>query len=190
MNPAGQPVFLDGGGRYETAVIAVMAFVVIFTFSFAFGRPPGGVWGWFKASLPRLAIAGLFSAAFFLASARFGDNGATACDSGVPALSGDPATSQRLSTAVAKLRQLAGAAAQGDQALADSLFFGDAHNLTHDIDGPLRRANSNLATQLCIDTVALENEFAGARRPETLASQAESVAGDLTQAGPALGFTP
>jgi|GEM_PF-1747933 len=189
MNAVGHPVFLNGGGgRYETAVIAAIAFVVIFTFSFAFGRPPGGVWGWFKASLPRLAIVGLFSAALFLASTWFGgDSGASMCDQGVPALSGDPVTAERLQTAIVKFRQLAGAVAQGDQALADSLFFGDAHNVTHDIDGLFRSVNPDLAKQLCKDTVALENEFAGARRPETLAGQAQNVATALTMAASELG---
>ena len=199
MNPLGHAVFLDGVGRYETAATAAVAFIIIFTFSFAFGRYPESgrtrgltwVWDWFKASLPRLAVAGLFSAALFLASTALGgDGGANVCDRGVPALSGDPVTAERLQTAIAKFHQLATAAAQSDQALADSLFFGDAHNLTHDIDRPLRSMNPDRAKQLCRSVVALENEFAGARRPDTIGSEAQAVAGTLTQAGSELGFTP
>ncbi len=193
------PVILHAaGGTSGTAFIVVAAFIFIVALCFVLAPPsegsklsPAFALTWLKASLPRLAVAGLFSAFIILASTQLGHSGVgtVSCDQSVPPLSQNTVTSERLDGAIVIMRQLATVAASGDQTLADSLFFGDAHNVTHDIDGPLRAENPDLAKELCRNVVVMEEEFAGARRLDIIAGEAETVAGILAEAGRELGLT-
>ncbi len=186
------------GGTSGTAFIALAAFIFIFTLSFVLAPhsegsklSPAFALTWLKASLPRLAVAGVFSALVFLGSTQLGDSGVgtVSCDQSVPPLSQNPVTSDRLDGAIVIMRQLATVAASGDQTLADSLFFSDAHNVSHDIDGPLRAENPDLAKELCRNVVVIEEQFAGERRLDIIAGVAETVARILAEAGRELGLT-
>jgi hypothetical protein len=67
-------------------------------------------------------------------------------------------------------------------------FAGDAHNLTHDIDGPLRRIDPELGIDLCHGVLALEREFASEPDREVIATEAERTASLMEAAGAALGI--
>ena len=81
------------------------------------------------------------------------------------------------------MKQLSVAAGAGDAALATRLFVGsDTHSLTHDIDGRLRQADLELAKQLCMNVVTIENQLTGTIDGSTVKSAADKAAGLLEQA--------
>jgi hypothetical protein len=95
-----------------------------------------------------------------------------------------------LKLAIDETRGAALAAGTGDVSAARGHFFGTAHDLTHDIDPPLRALNAPLATELCKSVLSLENHLLGI--PETnaanIAAEAQACADLLTRAGVALGL--
>src|SRR5712692_11496459 len=110
-----------GAGTYTVAFMISVTFLLIFIVSFTFGHLPTGSrrlsrkWlsDWLKASLPRLAAAGAFSAAFFIASSLSGGGGsaATICDKGVAPLTAQPITLVRLQSAEEAMQHVSDAAA-------------------------------------------------------------------------------
>lgn len=164
-----------GAGTYTVAFMVSLTFLLIFVLSFALGSVPSRsrrfsrkwIAGWLKASLPRLVVAGAFSAAFFIASSFSGDGNAgtsatdaAVCNRPLAAITADAVTAQRVQAAAAAMRQIQDAAGAGDEAEARVLFFeGDAHNLTHDIDPPLRSLDVELAKRLCQSVLVLETKI-------------------------------
>lgn len=205
-----RPVFLHFGNMSSLGMAISIAaiFVAIFVFSFAFGSlPKGGKrfsrrWArtWLRASLPRLAVAAAFSVAVYVAStlSSGGSNGdsagntaaggSAACARGIPALSSEPLTADRMQLAIDDLRGTAFAATAGDLDGARGHFFGPAHNLTHDIDPPLRAVDSQLATQLCNNILALETHLLEQKVAPTLASEAQTSADLMIRAAAVLGL--
>ena len=196
MKTTGILLHFGGAGTYTVAFMISVTFLLIFIVSFTFGRLPTGSrrlsrkWlsDWLKASLPRLAAAGAFSAAFFIASSLSGSSSSGGgCDKVVAPLTTQAVTAPRLQSAVAAMRQVTDSARAGDLAGASSHFFdGDTHNVTHDIDPPLRAADAALAKQLCLSVVALELQFPGKRDLGVITAQAQASADLLERAGQAL----
>lgn len=201
--------FLNGGTAgtgFPLIWTAVLAFLFIFIMSFTLGKLPegtrrmSGVWlrAWFKASLPRLVVAAVFSLTLFglgkfIGGGTSGSSGSsgssTVCEKGVSALTGQALTAPRLQAAVAAMRQVSVAARTGDLAGATALFFGgDTHNVTHDIDSPLRSKGPELATQLCRSVVILELQFPGQRDLGIITTQAQTSADLMAKAGQELGL--
>ena len=181
-----------GGASTAAVLVTVIAiFFLIFAMSFAVGTVPegqhrfSGEWlsAWFRASLPRLIVAGAFSALLFAGSSLSGSSSTTdaqTCDSALAPLTGRAISDLRLNAAITGMQDIAAAARDGDVAAAQSLFFTtDAHNVSHDVAGPLFAADTGLARTLCESVVGLENEIAGDLRPEVVATHAESTAGTL-----------
>ncbi|HEU4759093.1 MAG TPA: hypothetical protein VFT91_03830 [Dehalococcoidia bacterium] len=199
-------VLLNGGGGAGFPLVgtAVLTFLFVFIASFTLGTLPEGTrrlsvaWlrAWFKASLPRLIVAAAFSVALFSLATLLGGGssggdsaGSPACDSGLASLTGQAVTAARLQAAVSAMRQVADAAAAGDLDGAAARFYrGDTHNVTHDIDAPLRATNADLAKQLCLSVLVLERQFAGKRDRGVIAKQARTSAGLLERAGQQLGL--
>jgi hypothetical protein len=194
-------ILLHVGGA-STASILVSVFVIfflIFAVSFAFGKIPEGQsrfsaeWfaAWFKASLPRLLVAGAFATILGLAGIFLGDDpgsddnsvSAASCESSIPPLTGNPITDDRLLAAIDGWEQVADAADSGDVARVQTLYVTtDAHNVTHDIDRPLREADPDLAMDLCLAVVVIENQMATDLDAEVIAREATRVAGFLQEA--------
>ena len=72
---------------------------------------------------------------------------------------------------------------------AQVAFF-EPHNLTHNVDGPLRQVDEALAIRLCNDVVIMESELAGNRNPSVMAEQARKIREILAAAAAALGVEP
>ena len=102
------------------------------------------------------------------------------CAAPIPAITSARVTMARLEGAVMKMNEVQLAADSGDLVAARAAFAGDTHNVTHDIDQPLRAANPELARDLCESILSLEQQFAGS--PDLQAVPAESgIAANLLQ---------
>ncbi len=191
-----------GGASTAAALITVVAiFFLIFAMSFAVGAVPEGqrrfssTWfsAWFRASLPRLIVAAAFSALLFVGSALSGSDSTTSaetCDSPLAPLTGQSVSGLRLNAAISGLRDVAYAARDGDAPAAQSLFFNtDAHNVTHDVAGPLFSADRDLARSLCESVAEIKRQFATVTNTAAIAAESETSAGLLEEAGRVLGIT-
>jgi hypothetical protein len=96
-------------------------------------------------------------------------------------------TRARLEAAIAKMREVETAAEAGGVQAANAAFAGDTHDITHDIDPPLREADELLAQDLCASIVAIEQELGREPDLELLATRADIAAGLLEDSGRALG---
>ena len=85
-----------------------------------------------------------------------------------------------------EVRQAAGS---GDAAASGAAFAGDTHNVTHDIDQPLRAADPLLARDLCESILSLEQQFARPPDLQVVAAEAEISAELQRESGRALGLT-
>jgi flagellar biosynthesis regulator FlaF len=187
---------LHVGGATPASVAAVVTviFLLIFAMSFAFGPVPEGErkfttpWftAWFRASAPRLVVAGAFSVGIFVASALWGggtSSSASICENPVPPLSGGAITDARLVVAIASFNDMTAAAQSGDTERVRTLFYTtDAHNLTHDIDRTLRQNDAGAAKTLCVHVIELENQVGGPFELGPIAQQTRNLAADLENA--------
>ncbi len=189
-----------GVGTYTAAFVIAVIFLLIFVLSFAFGPVPAGgkklsrewLGAWLRASLPRLIIAAVFSGLLFLGSSLSGNSstdGSDICGKWVAPLTSGPVTADRLEAAAEGLRRISQTAAAGDDAGLPVFFGSDTHNVTHDIDGPLRRADPDMARRLCLSIVALEGQFAGSRDLSVISREAAAAADALDEAAAVPGVT-
>ena len=194
-------------GGASTASVIVSVFLIFFLFfavSFAFGRIPEGgrrfssawIGAWFRASLPRLLVAGAFAGALGLAAVLLGNNpggsasAGSACRQPLAPLTGQAVSQTRLVAAVGGMEQIADTAATGDANRAQTLFFSlDAHNVTHDIDRPLRAVDEKLAYDLCLNVIVLETQMATTLDTEVIEREARALSQQLTSARDVLDFS-
>lgn len=151
----------------------------------------------------RAAVAGLVAVVALLAACG-GDGGSPdgergfelepaptplgACLSVLPPLTADPPSAESFAAAdegVARTIELAEA---DDLVGASEVFFASAHNLTHDIDGPLQRANEPLKITLCNEVLQMEQELAGEMDGKRAAELGRGVQELLVMAQEALGL--
>ncbi len=193
------PLLHVGGTSTASIVVSIgVIFFLIFALSFAVGPIPEGAhrigptWAkaWFRASLPRLIVAGVFSGLLLVGALAGGDQSTTAtaasCDRDVPPLTGQALTDARLLGAIDGMRRLGDAAEQRDIAGVQALFLGDAHKFTHDIDAALRPVDEGLAKDLCLSVVVIENQMAGPLDTDVIAREADRVADYIQEARPVL----
>jgi hypothetical protein len=105
------------------------------------------------------------------------------CASPLAAATSEPLTEARIRAAIAQFELLAEAAPESDLEGAAQLFFGAAHNITHDIDPPLRAENPELAIELCNAVLTIEQALASAYDGDAVARQATASARLLEEAG-------
>ena len=80
------------------------------------------------------------------------------------------------------------AASAGDLTAAETAFFGDVHNFTHNADPPLRAVNEEMAKDLCNSVIHIEEELAIDRRIDVIATDAARIQALLRDAAEALGY--
>ena len=117
-----------------------------------------------------------------------GDGGDSACDDPLPPLGDSDISQLAFQTEDAGLARVAQAATAGDLEAAESAFFGDVHNFTHDVDAPLREADKELAITLCEEITKIEEELAFGRRISVIAGQATRLRELIRDAAEALGY--
>jgi hypothetical protein len=143
-----------------------------------------------------MTVAGVFAIALFVASSLSGGGGQSGqsasviCRQPIPPLSVVPVTPARIATAEEQLRAVAAAAETGDFRLAQALFFGETHNLTHDIDSHLREKDEELAIAICENVLTLETQLPAGTNLGLIQTSAEDVADQLEQARGVLSESP
>ena len=110
------------------------------------------------------------------------------CAQPLQAITTDQLTAQRLQSAIGDLHKAATFAQGGDQNGAQAEFVGDPHNLSHDIDGPLRIADNDLAVQLCRSIVAIELHLGDKYDAQIMQTESSKAADLIQQAGETLGI--
>lgn len=181
------------------AVTISIIFALIFAMSFAFGSIPEGgrrfsrEWAgaWLRASLPRLVVAGAFAGLVLAGALAYGGNSGTqaaiSCEKPLAPLTGTAVTDARILLAIDSLRKMSEAAIENDPDGVRTIWItSDAHNLTHDIDRPLRKDAPDLARSLCEKVIVLENDMAGQIAVDRVTSQVQQVSDALQQARPIL----
>ncbi len=208
------PIYLHFSNLSSAGIAVTIAtiFALIFVISFAFRPAQLGdhhfsrewTWAWLKSWLPRMVVAAAFSAAVFVASslvtgsfnhdsqagidpqARASAPPGT-CDKALSAVTNNLVTAQRIEFAVKQLQLVAAYAQNHDFEGAQAIFYGDAHNLSHDIDKTLWDANLELGKALCQSIFNIEFQRL---TYQELSQEAMHCATLLTQAETALGLTP
>jgi hypothetical protein len=110
------------------------------------------------------------------------------CGQPLGAVTNKPLTAQRLPSAIGQLRQVSALAESGDKAGAEAFFAAEAHNITHDIDGPLRNNNEQIAIDLCLAVTEIERNLGVNYDAGIVASKASEAADYIEQGGRALGI--
>lgn len=110
------------------------------------------------------------------------------CGGAIQAVTDEPLTERRVNDAVASMEEVAELVGSGRAEEARQLFFLDAHVITHDIDGPLRREDEQLAVDLCESVVAIETQIGSDFDRAAMQAEAEKAASLLEAAGEALGI--
>jgi hypothetical protein len=110
------------------------------------------------------------------------------CSTAIPALTSAGVTKERLDAAVGKMAEVRQSAHSGDAAAARAAFAGETHDITHDIDQPLRKVDTQLARDLCESVLSLEQQFAGTPDLQVVSLEARMSATLLEEAGGALGL--
>lgn len=106
-------------------------------------------------------------AALVIAAAGCGGDGSSGttetpfvdCGASLAPITDEPVTASSFQTAdqgLATVIELAIGNRAGD---AKEAFFAQVHDLSHDIDRPLRQVDQSLAVQLCDEIVAMEQQF-------------------------------
>ena len=72
---------------------------------------------------------------------------------------------------------------------ASSVFFSQVHDLTHDIDGPLRSTNPALARDLCAIIGQMESDFAFGGEAESMKALANRARELMREASSLLGYS-
>jgi hypothetical protein len=111
------------------------------------------------------------------------------CTRTVRPLTDEPLTGSAFQAADDDLSALIDLAEAGDVNGAQVAFF-EPHNLTHNVDGPLRQVDEALAIRLCNEVVTMERELVGNRDPTVMAEQARKIRDLLTAIAAALDVEP
>ncbi len=117
-----------------------------------------------------------------------GGGAGSPCDDPLVALGQSEISQMGFQAEDAGLARVAQAATAGDLEAAESAFFGDVHNFTHNVDPPLREADEELAKEICERVTEIEEELVIGRRVSVIAGQATRIRELVQDAAEALGF--
>ncbi len=117
-----------------------------------------------------------------------GGGGGSPCDDSLVPLGESDISQLGFQTEEVGLTRMIQSATAGDLAGAESAFFGDVHNFTHNVDPAIREVDEELAKALCRVTIDIEEELAFDRRADRIAGQATRIRELLRDAAEALGY--
>ncbi len=127
-------------------------------------------------------------AAVFFVFGGSGGGGGSACDDPLLPLGESDISQLGFQTEDVGLTRIIQFATAGDLEGAESAFFGDVHNFTHNVDSAIREVDEELAKALCEVTIDIEEELAFDRRADRIAGQATRIRELLRDAAEALGY--
>ena len=119
-----------------------------------------------------------------------GGGGASACDDPLPPLGDSDISQLGFQTEDVGLTRMAEATSVGNLNSATEVWYdndSEVHNFTHDVDAPLRKADGELAKELCEAVISFEDELIS-ERVGRVATEAIRVRDLLRDAAEALGF--
>ncbi len=117
-----------------------------------------------------------------------GGGAGSPCDDPLVALGQSEISQMGFQAEDAGLARVVQAATAGNLEAAESAFFGDVHNFTHNVDAPFREVDEELAKELCERVTEIEEELAIGRRVSVIAGQATRIRELIQDAAEALGF--
>ena len=127
-------------------------------------------------------------AAVFFVFGGSGGGGGSACDDPLLPLGESDISQLGFQTEDVGLTRIIQFATAGDLEGAESAFFGDVHNFTHNVDPAIREVDEELAKALCEVAIDIEEELALDRRADRIAGQATRIRELLRDAAEALGY--
>ncbi len=141
-------------------------------------------WVWFAAFGAGVLI---LIGGFFVLSGAIG--GSSTCAHPLAPL-GDqtPLSSQAFQDEDAALALVVDRAGSGDRAGAESAFYGEVHNFTHNVDKPLRDKDAELGKDLCHAVLDLEESLTSEISSISLSTRVQRVREILSDASVALSF--
>ena len=141
-------------------------------------------WVWLVAF--GLAIVVMIGAFFALSGAIGGSS--TCAHPLAPLGEESPLSSQAFQEEDTALALVVERAAANDRAGAESAFYGDVHNFTHNVDKPLRERDAELGKDLCHAVIDLEEALTSEISPLNLSTRVQRVREILAEASVALGY--
>ncbi len=117
-----------------------------------------------------------------------GGGGGSPCDDPLVALGQSEISQMGFQAEDAGLARVVQAATAGNLEAAESAFFGDVHNFTHNVDPSIREADEELAKEICERIIEIEEEMAFGRRVSVIAGQATRLRELMQDGAEALGF--
>ena len=117
-----------------------------------------------------------------------GGGAGSPCDDPLVALGESDISQLGFQAEDAGLARVAQAATAGNLEAAESAFFGDVHDFTHNVDTPLREVDEELAKELCERVIEIEEELALDQRISVIAGQATRLRELIQDAAEALGY--
>jgi hypothetical protein len=117
-----------------------------------------------------------------------GGGAGSPCDDPLVALGQSEISQMGFQEEDAGLARVVQAATAGNLEAAESAFFGDVHNFTHNVDPSIREVDEELAKELCELVTEIEEELAFGRRISVIAGQATRIRGLIQDAAEVLGF--
>jgi hypothetical protein len=102
------------------------------------------------------------------------------CDRPLSPIGGGSVTSADFDAAIAGIDSVIEFSRDNNHDAANEQFFLNAHDFTHNVDGPLREKDQGLAKELCRAVAQIEGSLSFREPPSTVADQAEGIR-DLIQ---------
>ena len=132
-------------------------------------------------------------AAVIMIGAGFGLSGAigrsSACSHPLAPLGDEaPLSAQAFQDEDAALTLVIDHAASGDRAGAESAFYGDVHNFTHNVDRPLGEKDARLGRDLCHSVLDLEDALTSEISSLDLSTRVQRIRQVLADAAVAFGY--
>ncbi len=117
-----------------------------------------------------------------------GGGGSNACENPLAPLGESDISQLGFQAEDGGLAKVIQAASVGNLEAAESAFFGDIHNFTHNVDAPVREVDEELAKDLWEKTIEIEEELAIGRRVSVIADLATRMRELVQDAAEALGY--
>jgi len=141
------------------------------------------VWGIALGVLVLAVIGG-----FVLISGALGGGDGGTCDQPLKPLDTSDTSAAGFAQEDAGMGKVIDLLTKGDIKGAQDSFYGPVHNFTHNADPPVRAKNEELAKELCVSVIDIEESLSGGTSTQDLVLKAQRVRNLLRDGAVALGY--